>query len=148
MTISVPDPTSRALYRHWTQVTIRYADLDPNNHVNNRAINQYFADGRVSLRQQHLCDLPSGVLTGFALVKFTATYRSTLHFPGTVEVGTAVTRIGRTSYELSQGIFQGDTCAATAEVVTVHLNQDRSGSSPLPMPVRTLLEALLVDASR
>lgn len=148
MTSSLPDLTKRELYRDWTRVTIRYADLDPNNHVNNGAINQFFEDGRVSLRQKRMRDLPAAALTGFALVKFTATYRSTLHFPGTVEVGTVVTRVGRSSYELGQGIFQGENCAATAEVVTVHLDLDRGASSPLPDPVRTVLESLLVGGAR
>lgn len=147
MTSTLPDLTKRDLYRHWTEVTIRYADLDPNNHVNNGAINQFFEDGRVSLRQEHMDNLPAAALTGFVLVKFTATYRSTLHYPGTVEVGTLVTRIGRTSYELGQAIFQGDSCAATAEVVTVHLDRDRGRSSPLPDPVRKILESLLVPAN-
>lgn len=148
MTSPAPDLTRRDLYRNWTQVTIRYADLDPNNHVNNGAINQFFEDGRVSLRQRHMQDLPAAALTGFALVKFTATYRATLHFPGTVDVGTVVTRIGRSSYELGQAIFRGEACVATAEVVTVHLNPERSGSSPLPEQVRGILEGLLVGGER
>ena len=148
MTSTLPDLTKRELYRDWTRVTIRYADLDPNNHVNNGAINQFFEDGRVSLRQKHMEGLPAAALTGFALVKFTATYRATLHFPGTVEVGTVVTRVGRSSYDLGQGIFQGDSCTATAEVVTVHLEPDRGASSPLPDRVRAILESLLVGGVR
>ena len=34
----------------WTTVSVRYGDLDPNGHVNNGAINQYFEDGRVGFR--------------------------------------------------------------------------------------------------
>lgn len=138
------DPTDRALYRDWTEVTIRYADIDPNNHVNNGAINQFFEDGRVDLRQGHMTALPSGVLTGFALVKFSASYHATLHYPGKVEVGTAVTRVGRSSYELTQAIFQGGRCAATAEVVTVHIDPEAGRSTPLPDAVREILQSLLV----
>lgn len=137
------DLTKRSLYRDWTEVTIRYADIDPNNHVNNGAINQFFEDGRVHLRQTYMSGLPAAALTGFALVRFTATYRSTLHYPGSVEVGTVVTKIGRSSYQLGQGIFQGDRCAATAEVVTVHIDPEAGQSKPLPPAVREILESLL-----
>lgn len=143
MTDSLPDLTDRTLFRDWTKVTIRYADLDPNGHVNNGAINQFFEDGRVGLRHRHMGDLPVGILSGFALVKFSATYRAPLHFPGCVEVGTLVTRIGRSSYELGQAIFQEDLCVATAEVVTVHLDRTSGRSSPLPDQVRAILRSLL-----
>jgi len=136
------DPTDRALYPDWTRVTIRYADVDPNDHVNNGAINQFFEDGRVALRQKHLSGLAEGILAGFALVKFTATYRATLHYPGEVEVGTRVIRVGRSSYELGQAVFQDGRCAATAEVVTVKIEPGQGRSSPLPEPVREILEKL------
>ena len=63
------DLTDRASYRVWTRDTIRYSDLDPNDHVNNGAINAYFEDGRVRFRKQHLSHLGAGILAGFVLVK-------------------------------------------------------------------------------
>lgn len=145
-TAIAPDPTDRALYRDWTRVTIRYADIDPNGHVNNGAINQFFEDGRVALRQRRLAGLAEGVLAGFVLVKFSASYRAALHYPGEVEVGTRVIRLGRSSYELGQAIFQGDRCAATAEVVTVKIDPQTGRASSLPEPVRAILESLLAGA--
>ena len=133
------DLTRRAAFAEWTRVTIRYADLDPNNHVNNGAINQFFEDGRVQFRMARMAPLGTATLAGFALVRYSAVYRAALHYPGDVEIGTVVTRIGGSSYDLGQGLFQGDKCIATAEVTTVHIVDGRS--SPLPEAVRTILEA-------
>jgi acyl-CoA thioester hydrolase len=133
------DLTRRTAFVEWTSVTIRYADLDPNDHVNNGAINQFFEDGRVQFRTSRMAPLGAAALAGFALVRYSAVYRATLHYPGTVEVGTVVTRIGGSSYDLGQGLFQGDRCIATAEVTTVHIAGGRS--APLPDTVRSVLEA-------
>lgn len=136
-----PDLTKRESFVEWTGVSVRYRDLDPNNHVNNGSINGFFEDGRVAFRDTRMKDLEGGILRGFALVKFTATYRATVHYPGTVEVGTVVTRVGGSSYDLGQAIFQDGRCCATAEVVTVHLDPATGRSAPLPDAVRAVLEA-------
>jgi acyl-CoA thioester hydrolase len=133
------DLTRREVFAEWTRATIRYADLDPNDHVNNGAINQFFEDGRVQFRTARMAPLGAATLAGFALVRYSATYRAALHYPGEVETGTVVTRVGGSSYDLGQGLFQGDTCIATAEVTTVHIVNGRA--TPLPDPVRAILEA-------
>jgi len=125
------DLTDRASYRVWTRDTIRYSDLDPNDHVNNGAINAYFEDGRVRFRQQHLSHLGAGILAGFVLVKYAIEYRAMLHFPGEVDIGTTILRIGGSSYTLGQAVFRDDRCIATAEVVTVRLNPETGRSMTL-----------------
>jgi acyl-CoA thioester hydrolase len=125
------DLTDRASYRVWTRDTIRYSDLDPNDHVNNGAINAYLEDGRVRFRNQHLSHLGAGILAGFVLVKYTIEYRAMLHFPGEVDIGTTIIRIGGSSYTQGQAVFRDDTCIATAQVVTVRLNAATGRSMPL-----------------
>jgi acyl-CoA thioester hydrolase len=127
----------------WTTDTVRYGDLDPNLHVNNGAINQFFEDGRVSFRQQRLSSTDGDKLTGFAVVKFSVSYRAPAHYPGEVEIGTVVSRVGGSSYGLGQGVFQNGVCVATAEVVTVHFDPQTSSSKPLPDDIRAALESAM-----
>jgi acyl-CoA thioester hydrolase len=127
----------------WTTDTVRYGDLDPNLHVNNGAINQFFEDGRVSFRQQRLSSIDGDKLTGFAVVKFSVSYRAPAHYPGEVEIGTIVSRVGGSSYGLGQGVFQNGVCVATAEVVTVHFDPQTSSSKPLPDDIRAALESAM-----
>ncbi len=142
-TVSEVDLASRASYRVWTRDTIRYSDLDPNGHVNNGAINTYFEDGRVRFRKQYLSHLGAGLLAGFVLVKYLIQYHSMLHFPGEVDIGTTVLRIGGSSYTLGQGVFEQDRCVATAEVVTVRLDRESGRAAPIDPAFRQAL----VDAT-
>lgn len=144
---AVPEPTvnlrQRSVYVTWTSDTIRYRDLDPNGHVNNGAINMFFEDGRVHFRDVRMTGLGEAILTGFAVVRFAATYLAPLRYPGTVDIGTVVTRIGRSSFELGQGVFAGERCIATAEVVSVYFEPATGKSVPLPDELRTVLKAAL-----
>jgi acyl-CoA thioester hydrolase len=138
------DLTDRDVFAVWTTDTVRYGDLDPNLHVNNGAINQFFEDGRVNFRQQRLSSTDGDKLTGFAVVKFSVSYRAPAHYPGTVEIGTVVTRVGGSSYGLGQSVFQDGVCVATAEVVTVHFDPETSSSKPLPDDICAALEAVMI----
>ena len=135
-----PDLKSRDAYVSWTSATIRYRDLDPNSHVNNGAINEFFEDGRVQFRHEQMITLGDDILAGFALVKFSVEYFKTLHYPGSVDIGTVVTKIGRTSYVLGQGIFSGDECIAVDEVITVCLDAETQKSQPINDELRAILE--------
>lgn len=138
------DGKNKAVYPDLTRDTIRYRDLDPNGHVNNGSINQFFEDGRVHFRNSKMGTLGQAVLTGFAIARFDATYLSVLNYPGEVEIGTGIIRIGRSSYVLGQGVFSGDKCIATAEVVTVYFDSASGKSQPLPGELRAVLERNMI----
>jgi acyl-CoA thioester hydrolase len=138
------DLKDRGAYATWTADTVRYADLDPNGHVNNGAVNQYFEDGRVHFRSARMAFLGDALFTGFAVGRFTATYHAALTYPATVDIGTVVTRIGNSSFGLGQGIFNGATCIATAEVAQVYFDPATGKSRTLPDPVRAAFEGALV----
>lgn len=145
MTDSSFDFKSRATYATWTQDSMRYADLDPNGHANNGAINQFFEDGRVHFRSERMPFLGENLFIGFAVGRFAATYHAALTYPATIDIGTVVTRIGNASFDLAQGIFNGDVCIATATVGQVHFDPKTGGSLSLPDPIRTALEGALIN---
>lgn len=141
------DPKSRETYAVWTTDIIRYQDLDPNTHVNHTSIAAYFEDGRVRLRNDHLAALGDKFLTGFVLAKLTLQFHAEVHFPGSVDIGTSMSRLGNTSYSLTQGLFQGDVCVASAEVVTVLLDTDTRRPKPLSDEMRAALQELRVPVT-
>lgn len=143
---ALPDLRDRSVYVAWGRDIVRYSDLDPNGHVNNGAINMFLEDGRVAFRDQRMALGGMALLTGFAVKTFSVTYHAALGYPATVETGTVVTRVGRSSFALGQGVFAGDRCIATAEVVQVYFDPATGRSAPLPDPVRAALEGALAKA--
>ncbi len=133
------DLKDRSTFRNWTTATIRYSDLDPNGHVNNGAINAFLEDGRVHFRDANMVSLGNDILTGFAVVKFSVEYHSLLFYPGSVDIGTNVIRVGGSSYTLGQAVFDGDRCIASAEVVTVFFDPETNKSQPLTDELRKIL---------
>ena len=132
---------TRKVYTNWVTENIRYCDLDPNGHVNNGAINAFFEDGRVQFRADRMRHYSQNILAGFVLVKFSVEYLRALNYPGSVDIGTKVANIGRTSYLLNQGLFCNKECVAIAEVVTVCLNKETQKAESINDDLRGILES-------
>ena len=133
---------SREAYSSWISVSSRYSDLDPNEHINNGAINSFFEEGRVNLRAERMALLDKNILSGFALVRFTVEYLKEIKYPGLIDVGTMVKKVGNTSYTLGQALFRGTDCFSVAEAVTVFLNPNSKRPEPIDDHLREILNSL------
>ena len=109
---------------------VRFADLDPNQHVNNAVYATYFETGRVMLvREDKLGLMPTG--RGWVLVRLDIHYRAELHWPAPLELGLGVSRIGNTSVTYEQAVFSNGKCMATALSTTVQV--DHISRKPMPL---------------
>jgi acyl-CoA thioester hydrolase len=132
-------------FPHWVTDTIRYGDLDRQNHVNNAVFSTYLETGRVLLQRGP----ENGLLVPdaeFALVRVTIDFRCELHWPGTVDIGTAIAHLGTSSLTFAQGIFQGDTCAASAESILVLLDAKTRRPRPYPDDVAARIRSTMPRA--
>ncbi len=102
------DLADRDGYRFWGRDVLRFADLDPNGHVNNIAYAVFCENGRVEFRESHYPKMETGAGTDFVIVRFAIDYIGALYYPGVVEVGTRALGVGRSSYRLGQGLFGED----------------------------------------
>jgi len=101
---------------------VRFADLDPNNHVNNAVYATYFETGRVSLMKDRSYGLmPPGL--AWIMVRLDIHFRAELRWPGTIEMGLGVTQFGRTSVSFDQVVFSEGICVASAQSVSVLLDE-------------------------
>jgi len=101
---------------------VRFADLDPNQHVNNAVYATYFETGRVTLMKDRSYGLmPSGV--GWIMVRLDMHFRAELRWPGTIEVGLGVSKFGRTSVTFDQVVFSEGICVASAQSVSVLIDE-------------------------
>ena len=131
----------RARFRLFSRDILRLSDLDHNKHINNAVHPQLFTDGRYALIHGQLQPL-LGPTDAFALVKITIEYMAEMHFPGEVEVGTLVRRVGTTSLTFGQAIFYQNACAAVAEPVMVMLDARTRKPKQIPAALRVELEKL------
>jgi acyl-CoA thioester hydrolase len=117
-------------YPHRATDIIRYADLDPQGHVNNAVFSSYFETGRVAMFRNR--DLGIGVPDAtFVLVRAEIDYIRELRWPGNVEIGTAPASFGRSSFVVLQAIFCEGECAAAARVTMVMSNKTTRRPQPL-----------------
>jgi acyl-CoA thioester hydrolase len=130
----------RARYPHWTTVTLRFSDQDSTGHINNVAYAAYVEAGRVAFGWEHTRPLLTPAQDLF-VANISISYRRELRYPGSIEVGTGILKLGRTSITLGHAIVRGDVLAATAESVVVLVDRASAKSEPLTDALRAALGA-------
>ena len=101
---------------------VRFADLDPNHHVNNAVYATYFETGRVTLMKDRLA---------WIMVRLDIHFRAELRWPGTIEMGLGVSKFGRTSVSFDQVVFSEGKCIASAQSVSVLIDETHRKPTPL-----------------
>jgi acyl-CoA thioester hydrolase len=115
---------------------VRFADLDPNQHVNNASYASYFETSRVMLMKDRANGLsPEGF--GWVMVRLDINFRAELHWPGKIGLGLGVAKIGRTSVSFDQVVFSEGKCVASARAVNVLVDQATRKPVALTDEIRT-----------
>lgn len=112
-----------------------YGDMDANRHLNNGAFGRLFEEGRSDLHQRIFgAAAGSGIFGGSTLLLVTITmeFLREGRYPGSVEVATAVMRVGHSSFGLAQAAFQDGGCVALADCVMVKAARG-PGVGPVPL---------------
>ena len=119
-------------YRFALTVETQFSDMDVAAHLNNVAIGRFYESARSRL---HL------LLFGRELYGRNSSHRVVLAeinmrflgegaFPDPVQVGCGISRIGRSSYGIAQGLFQYDLCIGIAECALVVTQDGRPAQIP------------------
>ena len=135
------DLTNRQTYRHWSPVTIRFSDQDSLAHINNVALAQYFEVSRTAYVYDviRLAGPEAVAKVEFILARVVIDFVRELHYPGKVEVGARMIRLGNKSMTSGYGIFKGDACIATSEAVNVFYDMKTRTTMRPPERVREIL---------
>jgi acyl-CoA thioester hydrolase len=109
---------------------VRFADLDPNQHVNNAVYATYFETGRVMLVKDRSYGLmPEGL--SWMMVRLDMHFRAELRWPGRIEMGLGLVKFGRTSVTFDQVVFSEGKCVASARSVSVLIDEAKRTPTPL-----------------
>lgn len=132
------DLTNRQTFRHWSPVIIRYSDQDAMAHVNNTALATYIEASRTAFIYELI---KRGGMEGveFILARLCIDYLRELHYPGSVDVGARLIRVGNKSIGTGYGVFKGETCVATSECVNVFYDMATRKTLIPPESVRVAL---------
>lgn len=129
-------------FPHRIVETLRFADTDRNGHITSSVFAICCQSGRLGL----LSDPSRGAeppQAQFVLASLQLEYIRELRWPGSVEIGTRIERIGRSSVTLTQALFQASRCAAIARSVAVLMDAGTRRSRPIPTVSAEILKAYI-----
>ena len=104
-------------------------------HVNNVSFAAYIEAARTMLIQGLLDNFNYPDLD-FILARVVIDYKRELHYPGTIEVGARLIKLGSKSLTSGYGVFLGDDCIATSESVNVFYDMKTRSSVVPPEDVK------------
>jgi acyl-CoA thioester hydrolase len=135
-------------------VGTRWADNDMFGHLNNAVYYQLF-DSAINAWINTSTGVDPITMPSLGIVAESGCrYFSELHFPESLVVGLAVTRLGRSSVTYRLGVFRAapDEARDTPQPITalghwVHVYVDRTSRKPVPIPepIRSLLSTACVN---
>ncbi|MGD9011822.1 MAG: hotdog domain-containing protein [Desulfobacterales bacterium] len=113
-----------------TYEKLRYADTDRQGHVNNAVFSTMLETGRVEILYDSNSPL-AGSDCSFVIASQKLNFHAEINWPGRVDIGTKVSKIGRSSIIFEQALFQHGQMKATAKTVIVQMNENTRHSEPL-----------------
>ncbi len=129
-----PPPATRADYRHFLPITLRWMDNDVFGHLNNV---QYY-----SLFDTVICQflVGRGILTWkgsehiMMMAESGCRYHGEVAFPDPVEVGLRIARLGDRSVRYAVAVFREGAETASADGFMVHVCVAAATRRPAPIP--------------
>lgn len=134
-----------ARYPFHHMVTTRFADVDPNRHINNVALAAAFEDARS--RFDHHCGFAAEM--GHLRVMIAANYIDYVgeaHYPDPLDLYVGVLDIGNSSWTLGCLASQNGKACAVARAVLV--GTDAMKASPLPPGFRASLDGTRIRSGQ
>lgn len=123
---------------------IRYRDTDKQGHVNSAVFSSFLEAGRVELVYNESLKIGSEN-SSFVIASLKLDYLGEIKWPGTVELGTGVIKVGNSSITIFQMLFQNSACVARAESVLVQVDDISKKSKPLSEVAKLKLKKLMIS---
>lgn len=143
--MSEPTPAELSVFPVVISLPVQWGDQDLFGHVNNTVYFRWFESARIAyLDRARLSDLMSRERIGPILAAIGCNYRRQLTFPDTVDVGSRITRIGRTSLTMAHAMRSRRHAAIVADGESTIVVFDYRTQQPAPVPkeIRDSIAAL------
>ena len=131
-------------FQHWTPVSLRFSDQDSLGHINNVSYAAYIEQARVAFINEIVS--PQSDHINYILANLQIDYRREMHFPGNVDVGACLLKIGNKSITTGYGLFKDTENIATGSSVNVFFDSNTRETIAIPDNLRKSLENKLVGS--
>ena len=130
-------------FRFAHPIEVRYADLDPQRHVNNATLFSYLEQTRARyLQHLGLWDGTDFDDIGIIVAEASASFKAPIDYTDEVVVEAGVTRLGTKSFEFNYLVRSGDgRSLATGRTVLVAYDYRHGRSIPIPDDWRRKISA-------
>jgi acyl-CoA thioester hydrolase len=147
--LSRPTPFPRERFARFVPLTTRWSDNDVYGHLNNVVYYALFdtAVNRLLIEARLLDPLKSEAIG--LVAQSECTFFESVRAPEPVEVGVAVSLLGRSSVRYRLGVFRAGAPLAAAQGGYSHVYVDRASRRPTPIPEahRRAMSAWIKDES-
>ncbi|MCW5969595.1 MAG: acyl-CoA thioesterase [Blastocatellales bacterium] len=136
------ETVTRDQFTYWTEIEVRWGDMDAQGHVNNAVYFTYCEIARVKLLGEMGARGRADGPHGPALVTTTCDFRKQVVYPARLDVGVCVEEVGRRSFRMIYGIFfhGTDELAAAASSVNAWVDYEAGRAVPVPDWLRADLD--------
>ena len=110
---------------------LRYGDTDRQGHVNNAVFSTLLETGRVELLHPAGGASMNDEGASWVIVRIELDLVGEITWPGTIDIGTRVEKVGRSSVTMQQGLFQAGRPVARATTVIVQMDDETRASRAL-----------------
>ena len=133
-----------SIYPHTVDVHARFADVDPQWHLNNVRIAEFYQEGRISFNRALSKEFQLERQHGHRILvaRQTMDYLAEVEWPGLITVGVGVSKIGGASFTLALAMFQNNRCVGISDAILVHATKD--GPTRVPERLREVLASKLL----
>jgi acyl-CoA thioester hydrolase len=132
------------IYSHKIELQARFADIDPQWHLNNVRIAEFYQEGRVSfnhaLRKEYDLEREPGQRT--LVARQSMDYLAEVEWPGLITIGAGISRIGGASFSMALAMFQNGKCVGISDATLVYATKD--GPTRMPDRLREVLASKLL----
>ncbi|MCX7071977.1 MAG: thioesterase family protein [Gammaproteobacteria bacterium] len=135
-------------FAHRIDLSVRWGDADMFGHVNNAKYFTYVESGRIDYLETlgAVDGVRSDAGGSVILASIGADFIAQVRYPAQLVVGTRITKIGRSSLGLLNGVFLGEQLVLAARGTMVWFDYASQKAAPVPDHVRAAILAREVIA--
>jgi acyl-CoA thioesterase FadM len=127
------------IYPYKVDIPARFADLDPQWHLNNVRIAEFYQEARISFNHalSQEFDIEHDRDRRVLVARQSIDYLGEVQWPGLLSVGIGVSHVGGSSFCFGLAMFQANRCVGISDAVLVYAT--RQGPARVPDRLREVL---------